>query len=148
MSKNPFAYHVSSETRRREVVENERILAQIDALEANGLAFHIEAYATKWDDHFEPWMLLAWSAEAAAALVPDVEKREALAAYVDFDADRFPWLYTLGDLPKGWYKIGEATARDIEARFGERLSHPKHWAKMRADAKRRLRTAKKALGEV
>jgi hypothetical protein len=49
------------------------------------------------------------------------------------------------DFLLSFYALGKAVCAEIEARFGSRLYATKRWAKMRADRKRQLRTAKKAL---
>jgi hypothetical protein len=68
----------------------------------------------------------------------------ALAAFVEVDEDRHPWAYA-APAPKGWYAMGRALAEELEVRFGARIDHPKHWAKDRADARRRLLKAQRSI---
>lgn len=144
MARSPWAYHVTDTQWRRDIDESTLVLAQLAALKTDGLAPFIEAYAQKWEDGFEPWMLLALSAEACRALGIEGELLRETADYLELDTDRYPWLApagTTGDV-KGWYARGKASAEHIAARYGERVWTEKHWAKMQADAKRRIRKAK------
>jgi hypothetical protein len=143
MAFSPWAYRVTDAQWQRDIDDSTAVLAQLDALKADGLAPFIADYAKRWDAGFEPWMLLGVSAEACAALGLEGEALREVADYLEYDTDRYPWLApadTTGDA-KGWYARGKAAVGRIEARYGARVYPEKEWPKMRADAKRRIRKA-------
>jgi hypothetical protein len=104
------------------------------------LAPFVAEYGARWGWHFEPDALIGLSMEACEALGLKGEDLICAAAYAEIET---PW--TNGTLPSGWYTRGKALIAGIEARFGAQMANPADWKHIRASARRRLRTAERAI---
>ncbi len=145
MAISAWAYQVSDATRREEVEYNTKWLAQLNASVAAGLPAIIDSM-TWGDGCIEAEWLPVFSAAAAAAVGLTGEDLGALADLADVDRDRedFKWL------PAGpesdWYARGKAIRASLLERFGSHIVTTAATIASIKTAKRRLATAKRALG--
>lgn len=144
-----FGYTVTPAQRRQEVAEYTRLLEQLDAREAVGLADVLQDLIEQGavggegvETHYLPF----YSREAAEAMGVEGERLSALADRLDLSARDYPWVL---DLPRarGWVALADRTIEELAARFGANLSVPSAWMKQRETYKRRLRKARQSLGE-
>lgn len=137
MRRNIFnhGYHVSAAEREEQVKRESAMIAQYDA------RLTCPELPTEWDTQAEPWHLAAWSAEWASAMGCEGATLRAMIEYVE--AYESP--LTVGDLPVGWYKIGQAEATRLEEKYGPIVYSIAQTKTLRATSIRRIRDARKAL---
>lgn len=136
--RNPWAYHVTERQWRDQADDQARIVMQLEACTAAGLEPFDEQGT-------EPWLLAGNDREQARRMGLDGAELAALCFYVEATP---AWLDDLPDPGEGWYKRGKARADELEVRFGRHVWPASARPKLRADAKRRLRRAQQALGEL
>lgn len=133
MSRNPWAYRVTDAQWRAQIEDQTRIIAQLDACDAAGIEPHDR-------EGTEPCRLL-WSHDAVARLGLTDSDAVAVCMYVEIEP---AWIAGIPD-PADWYQTGKRLSAELEARFGRHVWASVDRPKMRADAKRRVRAAQKAL---
>ena len=139
MTTNPWAYRVSDTTRRAEVTENETLIAQYDA------RLRLPELPTAYSEGvIESYYIVAYFSEFAAGMGCSGATLRALIEYVE--ANDSPLWNGLPDPGKDWYAIGKAEVARIANAFGSHIYTIAHTKKLRADAMRRRRVARNALG--
>lgn len=137
--RNPWAYHVTPAQWRRDVVENEAIIAQLEACTTAGIE-PLDAEGT------EPQLLAFWDRDQARRMGLDDGQLAALVWYIDLEQER-DWHKELPPPGADAYAVGKKLCADLQVRFGRHVWPSAQRPRLRADAKRRLRKAKKSLGE-
>ena len=144
-NRNPWAFEVSDNQRRAEIIENEQWIRQIDAAAAAGLHAVVDAVPNNSGFVDTAWMPFL-GIEVARAMGLDDAALGSLADYCDINRDHESLAWVPDSPERGWYQIGAKALTDLRDRFGESVDTTAAAKVNRNRAVRRLRTAKNALG--
>lgn len=128
-------YHVSAAERRAQIERETTNVAQYDA------RLLLPELPAECEGNVEPWIMAAFYADWAKAMGCEGATLRAMIEYVE--AYESP--LTVGDLPVGWYKIGQAEATRLEEKYGPIVYSIAQTKTLRATSIRRIRDARKAL---
>jgi hypothetical protein len=128
-----FGYYVSLDTRKKEVIENEKWIKEIDNIINSKIELPVnEDILTIY------FALLSFSNAEKFGLTTD--NARDLAMLVEYYPD---WLDT-DNVPNGWYPRGEEVQKNLISKYGEMIYPLSKYKEQRKLAVNRLRKAKKA----